>query len=112
MSDRTKARHLETIDPVILNNRRIVIEALESGKHRQAISTYGCWYIQGAPVCWGGLVLRLFCNGESVSAVHGHEEDAICRVLGIDIDTMGTFMSANDEGVKFPDLALMMKAML
>jgi hypothetical protein len=90
-------------------NRKKVIEALESGKHKQITNAFGHWWNPKSAVCWAGLCMRVLdYNSEDFPFKH-FPSDWIGRKLGISPQLVHDFVYENDCGCSFWLLAEEMK---
>jgi hypothetical protein len=110
-----RAEHGDCIVDDVAINRRLMINELRSGRHKQRIGGVGAWWEPNDYVCWYGLALRLFYPIPDDAKLWrcGYcppdADDLISKKLGMSDWELSWFAGRNDDGdTTFNDLADLM----
>jgi len=88
-----------------LLNRKLFIDALLSGKHKQAFGIVGDVRRPLAPVCAYGLLMRLFYKGTVYSNNDVPTDFYPERIIGVSPGIISDMIGKNDAGYSFKQLA-------
>src|SRR5262245_7740206 len=104
MSDRSDKLDLR-IGLDIVENRRIMVEALRSGEHFQLRGSVGTWWRPDGAVCFDGLVRRLISRSDNPG------DGQHSQLLGITSSQYVSLIHRNDSYYTFSELADILEMM-